>query len=85
VGTSILIAGSVLVFFYQRKRRRQAPVRAETPPPFEFSFINSQAPGWLGPSYGVKPPVPPQAEDKMHDKSGKPTPNNGGTARQELP
>ncbi|KAH6617578.1 hypothetical protein F5144DRAFT_498950 [Chaetomium tenue] len=83
VGTSILIAGSVLVFFYQRKRRRQAPVRAETPPPFEFSFINSQAPGWLGPSYGPKPPVP-QPDDKMHDKS-KPTPNTGGTAQHELP
>ena len=53
VGASVLIAASVLVFFYQRKRRRQAPVRAETPPPFEFEYINSQAPDWLGPHTGA--------------------------------
>ncbi|KAK3291500.1 uncharacterized protein B0H64DRAFT_330575 [Chaetomium fimeti] len=85
VGTSILIAGSVLVFFYQRKRRRQAPVRAETPPPFEFSFINNQPPGWLGPSSGAAAKVPvAEAEGKMHDES-KPTPEIGGTARYEMP
>lgn len=59
VGASILIAGSALVYFYQRKRRREAPVRAETPPPFEFSFLNSQAPDWLGPAYAVPPPPGP--------------------------
>ncbi|KAK5654626.1 hypothetical protein OQA88_6947 [Cercophora sp. LCS_1] len=32
-GSAILIAGSVLAFFYLRKRRRERLVRAETPPP----------------------------------------------------
>ncbi len=56
VGASVLIAASVLVFFYQRKRHRQAPVRAETPPPFEFAFINNNQQDRLGPSYGAKLP-----------------------------
>ncbi|KAK4098386.1 hypothetical protein N658DRAFT_518018 [Parathielavia hyrcaniae] len=77
VGIAVLIAGSVLVFFYQRKRRRQAPVRAETPPPFEFSAINSQAPGWLGPSYGPKV--------RETDGNDNRVPKIGGTARVELP
>ncbi|KAK4151295.1 hypothetical protein C8A00DRAFT_17302 [Chaetomidium leptoderma] len=79
VGTSVLIAASVLVFFYQRRRRRQAPVRAETPPPFEFSFINNQAPGRPSPSYGAKLP------ETTHGKNLKYMSGLGGTARYELP
>jgi hypothetical protein len=97
VGTSILIAGSVLVFFYQRKRRRQAPVRAETPPPFEFSFINNQAPGWLGPSYGDAKLQGQQSQrgrgDGVHggsyngnnNRNKDNTPEIGGAAGYELP
>lgn len=77
VGTSVLIAASVLIFFYQRKRRRQAPVRAETPPPFEFEYINNQAPDWLGPSYGAKPP----GTHGGNRFAGE----GGGTGRIELP
>lgn len=55
-GASIMIAAGVLGFFYLRKRRRETPVRAETPPPFEFSVMDSQAPGrirpfWEAPGY----------------------------------
>lgn len=77
VGASVLIAASVLVFLYQRKRRRQAPVRAETPPPFEFSFINNQAQGWSAQSDAAKPP-------EMHDNT-KIMAGLGGTGRAELP
>ena len=63
VGASVLIAASVLVFFYQRKRHRQALVRAETPPPFEFAFINNNSQNRRGPSYGAKLP-------EMHGDGG---------------
>ncbi|KAK3942919.1 hypothetical protein QBC46DRAFT_424025 [Diplogelasinospora grovesii] len=35
MGTAIFVAAAVLGFFYIRKRRREAPARAETPPPYE--------------------------------------------------
>jgi hypothetical protein len=72
-----LIAASALVFFYQRKRRRQAPVRAETPPPFEFSAINNEAPGWPAAPHGAKLPELPENERRVAEI--------GGTARFELP
>ncbi|AEO59398.1 hypothetical protein MYCTH_2065208 [Thermothelomyces thermophilus ATCC 42464] len=83
VGTSILIAGSVIVFFYQRKRRRQAPVRAETPPPFEFSLIGRQAPGWLTPSPDARLREPHGAANMHGDVKGAPA--AASAARYELP
>ncbi|KAK4174999.1 hypothetical protein QBC36DRAFT_355915 [Triangularia setosa] len=35
VGIAVAIAGGFLVFFYIRKRQREAPIRAETPPPLD--------------------------------------------------
>ena len=78
VGASVLIAVSVLVFFYQRKRHRQAPVRAKTPPPFEFAFINNHQQNWRGPSYGTKLP-------EMHGDGGNRDVPGAGVARAELP
>ncbi|KAL2172375.1 hypothetical protein VTG60DRAFT_6214 [Thermothelomyces hinnuleus] len=83
VGTSILIAGSVIVFFYQRKRRRRAPVRAETPPPFEFSLIDRQAPGWLMPSPDARLREPHGAGNMHGNVKGAPA--AATAARYELP
>ncbi|KAK4120080.1 hypothetical protein N657DRAFT_167749 [Parathielavia appendiculata] len=77
VGVAILLSGRVLTFFYHRKRRRQATVRAETPPPFESSSINSQEPAWLGPSYGLKL--------REMDGNDNRVPEIGDTSRVELP
>ncbi|VBB79427.1 Putative protein of unknown function [Podospora comata] len=38
VGLAVTIAGGFLVFFYIRKRQREAPIRAETPPPLDPSI-----------------------------------------------
>ncbi|KAK0661607.1 hypothetical protein QBC41DRAFT_382911 [Cercophora samala] len=38
VGLAVAIAGGFLVFFYIRKRQREAPIRAETPPPLDPSI-----------------------------------------------
>ncbi|KAK4205512.1 hypothetical protein QBC40DRAFT_271093 [Triangularia verruculosa] len=35
VGIAVAIAGSLLAFFYIRKRQREAPIRAESPPPLD--------------------------------------------------
>lgn len=56
VGVSVLAALAIVGFFHLRKRRRQATVRAETPPPFEFAFVDSRPPprGRLGPFHRDK-------------------------------
>jgi hypothetical protein len=52
----VVIAAGALGFFYLRKRRRQAPVRAETPPPLEFPFPDSRIPAWPAVPSGAKLP-----------------------------
>ncbi|KAL2130048.1 hypothetical protein VTI74DRAFT_6959 [Chaetomium olivicolor] len=77
VGASVVIAAGIFAFFYLRKWKREAPRRAESPPPFEFAAVGNPARGWLGPSQ----------EPKVSEIQGnsRPMPELGGFQRFELP
>ena len=58
-GSLIFVSAGALGFFYVRKRRREAPARAETPPPYDTDI------GVAGTALGFQGPFQPVSVEKL--------------------